>query len=75
MFCKGRILKRPFFNQNASHYLYGSDDRSGLTRQVNALENSITDVMTDLSAANNSVQENATKHAANLTAEATQRQR
>ena len=42
---------------------------------MNTLDNAVTAVMPELSAANQSVVENATKHAANLTSEARQRQR
>ena len=42
---------------------------------MSTLENSLTVTAPELSAANESVMENATKHAANLTTEAKQRQR
>ena len=46
-----------------------------LRRDMATLENSLQAVMPEVSAANQSVMENATKHAANLTAEARRRQR
>lgn len=46
-----------------------------LRGDLNTLDNAITAVSPELSAANQSVMENATKHAASLTAEARQRQR
>ena len=42
---------------------------------MSTLENSLTVTAPELSVANQSVMENATKHAANLTAEAQERQR
>lgn len=55
--------------QNASDLL------NGLKTHISTLENSLTNAGPELSAANQSVMENATKHAVNLTAEAKQRQR
>ena len=52
-----------------------SDLVGGLQANMNTLENSLTAVAPEVSAANQSVMENATKHAANLTALARERQR
>ena len=55
--------------QNASDLL------GGLQGDISTLENSLTAVGPELSAANQTVMENATKHAAYLTSLAKQRQR
>lgn len=52
-----------------------SDLIGGLQADMNTLENSLSAVGPEVSAANQSVLENATKHAANLTALARERQR
>ena len=53
-----------------------ADNRlGGLKRNQSTLDNLILALMPELLAANQSVVENGTKHAANLTAEARQRQR
>ena len=70
--CKHCLISRcpiVFGLQNASELL------NDLKTHISTLENSLTVTAPELSAANESVMENATKHAANLTAEAKQRQR
>lgn len=70
--CKRCFISRKsnvFGQQNASDLL------NDLKTHISTLENSLTVTAPELSAANQSVMENATKHAANLTAEARQRQR
>ncbi|XP_020625847.1 uncharacterized protein LOC110063230 [Orbicella faveolata] len=57
-----------------SNYQNASDLLNDLKTHISTLENSLTVTAPELSAANQSVMENATKHAANLTAEARQRQ-
>ena len=46
-----------------------------MTNGLRGLNKSLATAMSELSAANKSVMENATRHAANLTVEATERQR
>lgn len=57
-----------------NYYKNTSDLVGGLQANMNTLENSLTAVAPEVSAANQSVMENATKHAANLTALARERQ-
>ncbi|XP_015750208.1 PREDICTED: laminin subunit alpha-1-like [Acropora digitifera] len=58
-----------------SSYQHADGLLGGLTNGLRGLNKSLATAMSELSAANKSVMENATRHAANLTVEATERQR
>ncbi|KAK2550366.1 Laminin-like protein epi-1 [Acropora cervicornis] len=62
-------------NMAQSSYQHADGLLGGLTNGLRGLNKSLATAMSELSAANKSVMENATRHAANLTVEATERQR